>query len=183
MNRTLFLKSAPLLLAGSLALFSGSAAHAQISAQGGFTFTAPTSTVLTVTPGQTVAFSGTFQNITALEQLDSVTIGLDPNSNFGGKFTFSSPFFATLGVGQSQEFTGTLKVSSTATFSPTTFYLNANGTGDQSGSDYNFGSANFTIKLAPKTPAVPEASTTVTFGLLLAGLGLLVVRSRKRSAV
>ena len=180
MNRTLFLKSAPLLLAGSLVLFGGSAAHAQISAQGGFTFTAPTSTVLTVSPGQIVNFSGTFKNITALEQLDSVTIGLNPNVNYGGKFTFASPFFATLGIGQSQNFTGTLKVSSTATFSPTTFYLNANGTGDQSGTDYNFGSSNFTIQLAPK--AVPEASTTITFGLLLGGLGLLAVRARKRSA-
>ena len=178
-----FLKSAPLLLAGSLVFFGASAAHAQISTEGGFTFTAPTSTILTVTPGQIVNFSGTFKNITALEQLNNVIITLNPNVNYGGKFTFFSPFNATLAIGQSQNFTGTLKVASTATFSPTTFYLNANGTGDQSGTDYNFGSANFTIKLAPKVPGVPEASTTITFGLLLGGLGLLAVRARKRSAV
>ena len=180
MNTTRILKAAPALLAGTLLLAGAGTAHAQISAQGGFTFTAPANTTLTVTPGQIVTFSGSFQNITALETLNDVTIGLDPNVNYGGKFTFSSPFFATLAQGQSQKFTGTLKISSTATFSPTTFYLNANGTGNDTGTDYNFGSSNFTVKLAPA--AVPEASTTVSLGLLLAGLGLVGVRLRKRSA-
>ncbi len=177
-----FLKSAPLLLAGSLVLVGASTAQAQISAEGGFTFTTPTSTTLTVTPGQIIKFSGTFQNITALEQLDDVTIGLSPGS-YGGKFTFASPFFATLAIGQSQNFTGTLKVSSTATFNSSAFYLDANGTGDDTGENYDFGSSNFTIKLAPSTsPAVPEASTTVSLGLLLGGLALLGIRARKRTA-
>ncbi len=175
------LKSAPLLLTGALVLFGTTAAHAQISATGGFTFTAPTSNVLTVTPGQIINFSGSFKNTTALEQLNDVTIGL--NSSFPGKFTFASPFFATLGIGQSRNFTGTLKISSTATFSPTTFYLDANGTGNDTGETYDFGSSNFTVKLAPSgNPAVPEASTTVSLGLLLGGLALLGVRARKRSA-
>lgn len=176
-----FLKFAPLLLAGSLVLAGASTAHAQISAEGGFTFADPTSTMLTVTPGQIIKFSGTFQNITALEQLDDITIGLSPGS-YGGKFTFASPFFATLAIGQSQKFTGTLKVSSTATFNSSTFYLDANGIGDDTGENYDFGSSNFTIKLAPSTPAVPEASTTVSLGLLLGGLALLGIRARKRSA-
>ncbi len=180
MNSTFF-KAAPLLLAAGVALGGATAAHAQISAEGGFTFTAPTSTMLTVTPGQTITFSGAFQNITALEQLNDVTIGLDPNVNYGGKFTFASPFFATLGIGQSQNFTGTLRISSTATFSPTTFFLNANGTGNDSGTDYNFGSSNFTVRLAPA--AVPEASSLVSTGILLTlGLGAFALRSRKRTA-
>jgi len=106
---------------------------------------------------------------------------LPPDTNYGGKFTFASPFFATLGEGQSQNFTGTLKVSSTATFSPTTFYLDANGTGDDTGENYDFGSGNFTIKLAPA--AVPEASSLVSTGILLTlGLGAFALRSHKRSA-
>ncbi len=140
--------------------------------------------MLTVTPGQIINFSGTFQNITALEQLDDITIGLSPGS-YGGKFTFASPFFATLAIGQSQKFTGTLKISSTATFSSSVFYLDANGTGDSSGENYDLGSSNFTVKLVPNTPAVPEASTTVSLGLLLSlgSLGLLAARRRKLAAV
>lgn len=180
MNRTLFLKSTPLLLAGSLALFSGSAAHAQISAQGGFTFTAPTTSMLTVSPGDIINFAGAFKNTTALEQLNDVTIGL--NSSYPGKFTFASPFFASLAIGQSQNFTGTLKISSAAMFSPTSFYLVANGTGNDTGETYNFGSDNFAVKLAPNANPVPEASTTVSLGLLLGGLALLGIRARKRSA-
>ena len=175
-----FLKSAPALLAGSLVFFGASAAHAQISAQGGFTFTAPTTPAFTAAPGDIINFAGTFKNTTALEQLNDVTIGL--NSSYPGKFTFASPFFATLAIGQSQNFKGTLKISSGATFSPTSFYLVANGTGNDTGETYDFGSSNFTVTLAPKAPAVPEASTTITFGLLLGGLGLLAVRARKRSA-
>ena len=178
MNRSLLLGAVPLL--AGLALLGAPAAHAQISAQGGFTFTAPTSSTLIVRPGDTVAFSGTFKNITALEQLNDVTISLSPGS-YGGKFTFASPFFATLAIGQSKNFTGTLKVSSAATFSPTAFYLNANGTGNDTGETYDFGSSNFTIRLAPA--AVPEASSVVSLGVLMAlGLGALALRSRKRPA-
>ena len=178
MNST-FLKTAPLMLAGSLALFGGSAAHAQ-----GFTFTAPTTTFV-VTPGQVVSFSGTFQNDNTIEQIDGLTINLGPApGSYAGKFTFTSPINTgnvDLAVNQTIKFTGSLKISSTATFKPTSFYFDANATGDSSGEPYDFTSNNFTVVLAPA--AVPEASSLVSTGILLTlGLGAFALRARKRSA-
>lgn len=172
MNITAFLKSAPLLLAVSFALGGAHAAHAQE-----FSFTAPTSSALTVHPGDSITFSGSLHN-DQLEHLNAVTIGLNP-VNYGGKFTFASPFFADLAIGQTRNFTGTLKISSTATFSPTFFYLDANGIGD-SGANYDLTSSNFKVSLAANP--VPEASATISLGLLLTGLGLLAACSRKRRA-
>ncbi len=177
MNTTrTFFTTGGLMLAATLALGLAPAAHAQE-----FTFTAPTGTSLTAHPGDSIAFSGTLTNDTQLEQIDSITIGMMPTSN-GGVFTFASPFFADLAIGESRNFSGTLKVSSSAPTSTTKsyfFYLDANGTGDSSGYNYDLTSNNFSLKVVP---AVPEASTTVSFGVLLAlGLGAVAFRARKRS--
>ena len=180
MNST-FLKTAPLLLAAGCIFGGASAAHAQISSTGEFSFTAPTTYDLTVHPGETVAFSGSLTNDLGIEQIDSVTISAvtaTPGA-FSG-FTFSSPFFADIADGETLNFTGTLQVSPTANFTPTFFYLDANGIGDQSGDTYDLDSDNFKVTLAPA--AVPEASTTVSLGLLLGGLGLLGICARKRTA-
>jgi len=172
MNTALLLKAAPLLLAASLALGVAGAAQAQ-----NFTFTAPTTSSLTVRPGDIIPFSGTLHN-DQLEQIDDIIIVMG-TPNTGGKFTFTSRFFHNLAVGQTLDFTGTLKISSTATFTPTFFVLVANGVGHDSPNspDYNLTSDPFKVTLAAP---VPEASAPVSLGLLLAGLVLVAVRARKR---
>ncbi len=174
MNST-FLKTAPLLLAGSLALFGATAAHAQE-----FTFTTPTSSTLVVHPGDTITFSGSVFNDT-IDQLDGVTIGFLGNTNYASKFTFASPFFANIGRNTARPFTGTLKISNTANFTPTVFELAASGVydADPTGGTIDLTSSPFTVKLAPA--AVPEASSLVSTGILLTlGLGAFALRSRKR---
>ncbi len=181
MNST-FLKTAPLMLAGSLALFGGSAAHAQ-----GFTFTAPTTTTFTAHPGDDIGFSGTFQN-TAFVDFMNVTINLGPApGSYPGKFTFTSSSTASdLGFGSTFKFTGLLHISKTATFTSSAFYLDASGTQDDDGTgpqQADLTSNNFTVKLTPNVPSVPEASSLVSTGILLTlGLGAFALRSRKRSA-
>jgi len=182
MNST-FLKTAPLMLAGSLALFGGSAAHAQ-----GFTFTAPTTTTFTAHPGDDIGFSGTFKN-TAFVDFMNVTINLGPApGSYPGKFIFTSSSSASdMGFGSTLKFTGVLHISKTATFNSSTFYLDANGTQDDAGTgnpqQADLTSDNFTVKLLPNAPSVPEASSVVSTGVLLAlGLGAFALRSRKRSS-
>jgi len=176
MNST-FLKTAPLLLAAGIALGGASAAHAQE-----FRFAAPTSNTLIVHPGDTITFSGSVFNDT-IDQLDGVTIGFLGNTNYAGKFTFASLFSADIGRNTARNFTGTLKISNTATFTPTFFELAASGVydADPTGGTINLTSDPFKVTLAPA--AVPEASSLVSTGLLLAlGLGAFALRSRKRSA-
>ena len=118
----------------------------------------------------------------------NITINLGPApGSYPGKFIFTSIQAPTeLSFGQTQKFTGVLQISKTATFSSATFYMDANGFQDDSGTGdpqaADLTSDNFTVKLAPNIPAVPEASTTVSLGLLLGGLALLSIRARKRSA-
>ena len=177
---SIFLKTPPLLLAAGLALSGASAAHAQSNSE--FSFTTPTTSTLLVHPGDTINFSGTVTNDTQLEQIDSVTISAVTAvpGNFTG-FSFFSPFFADIADGETLNFTGTLKVSPTANFTPTFFYLDANGNGDQSGDSEDLTSNDFKVVLVPA--AVPEASSLVSTGILLTlGLGAFALRSRKRSA-
>ncbi len=176
MNST-FLQVAPLLLSAGFALLGTTAAHAQE-----FTFTTPTSSTLIVHPGDTVTFSGSVFNDT-IDQLDGVTIGFLGNTNYAGKFTFASLFFANIGRDTARNFTGTLKISNTATFTPTVFELAASGVydADPTGGTIDLTSSPFTVRLAPA--AVPEASSLVSTGILLTlGLGAFALRSRKRTA-
>lgn len=62
----------------------------------------------------------------------------------------------------------------------TSFYLDANGIGVDTQSNYDFTSNIFKVVITPN--AVPEASTFASFGLLLTGLGFAALRTRKRSA-
>ena len=159
---------------GFLALGLGShSAWAQ-----GFTFTSPVGTTLNLHPGDSVSFAGTLKN-TLSEEIDAVTIGM-VSPSAAGKFSFASPFFAAaLPVGGSRNFTGTLKVSNSAPVSTTFFYLDANGTGANSASNYDLTSDQFKVVITPN--AVPEASTFGSFGLLLAGLGFAALKTRKRT--
>ncbi len=144
-----------------------------------FTFTSPVGTTLNLHPGDTVSFAGTFKN-TAIEEIDAVTITM-VSPSAAGKFSFASPFFGTaIAARDSSNFTGTLKVLNSAPASTTSFYLDANGTGADTQSNYDFTSANFKVIITPN--AVPEASTLGSFGLLLAGLGFAALKTRKRSA-
>lgn len=173
MHTSTFLKAAPLLLTATFVFCAARTAHAQE-----FTFTAPTTSDLTVHPGDTILFSGSLHN-DQIEQIDDVTIGL--SNGYPGKFTFSSPFFFDLARNQTRNFTGTLKVSSTATFNPTFFELDASGTGDSTGESYDLISGSFKISLA--SAAVPEASSLVSLGLLLGGLSVLGICRRRPAAL
>ena len=97
-----------------------------------------------------------------------------------GKYSFASPFIADMVIGEGLNFTGTLKVLSTAPASTTFFALDANGTGLDSGNNYDVLSSNYTVIITPN--AVPKASTFGSLGLLLAGLGFAALTARKRSA-
>ena len=172
MNITSLFKSAPLLMAASFALGGVTAAHAQE-----FTFTAPTTSALTVHPGDSINFSGTLHNDTSVD-LNGVIIIINP-AIYGSRFTFFSPFFNDMAAGETLDFTGTLKISKTTVFSPTFFKLDANGM-DDTNTNHDMLSDSFKVTLAPNP--VPEASTTASLGLLLVGLGLVVACSRKRRA-
>jgi len=165
------------LTAAALGLITlGVGAH---SAQAqGFSFTSPVGTTLNLHPGDSVSFAGTLKN-TVSEEIDSVTIGM-VSPSAAGKFSFASLFFAAaIQVGGSRNFTGTLKVLNSAPSSTTSFYLDANGTGANTSSNYDFTSNDFKVVITPS--AVPEASTLGSFGLLLAGLGFAALKARKRT--
>ena len=165
------------LTAAALGLITlGVGAH---SAQAqGFSFTSPIGTTLNLHPGDSVSFAGTFKN-TGIEEIDSVTIGM-VSPSAAGKFSFASPFFGTaIAATDSRNFTGTLKVPSSAPTSTTSFYLDANGIGADTQSNYDYTSGNFKGVITPS--AVPEASTFGSFGLLLAGLGFAALKARKRT--
>ena len=165
------------LTAAALCLFTLGLGTHSAQAQN-FTFTSPAGTTLNLHPGDTVSFAGAFKN-TASEELDSVSITM-VSPSAAGKFSFASPFFAlAIPVGGSRNFTGTLKVLNSAPASTTSFYLDANGTGATTTSNYDYTSSNFKVVITPN--AVPEASTFVSFGLLLAGLGFAACSARKRS--
>jgi len=212
MNRTLFLKSAPLLLAGSFALFGGSTAHAQVTINyslGAFTFTTPNqyasfnlttrTNTLTLLPGvaqtvniqgvkftvndtnnfstadytgnvsRTLMVNGTTQN--AVQGYDLTTRSGDASTTFANDDLTLTPGSA------SQVLTFNLGSQGILKFTPE---------GIDSGGFFNEDTgvyiSNDQGKFLLTPAAVPEASTTITFGLLLGGLGLLAVRARKRSA-
>jgi len=143
-----------------------------------FSFTSPAGTTLNLHPGDSVSFAGTLKN-TVDEELDAVTITM-VSPSAAGKFSFASLFSASaIPVGGSRNFTGTLKVLNSAPASTTSFYLDANGTGATTTSNFDLTSAIFKVIITPN--AVPEASTFGSFGLLLAGLGFAALKTRKRS--
>ena len=208
---SIFLKTAPLLLAAGCIFGGASAAHAQVTLSytvSNFSFTvpggeasfktgSPSTQSVTLTPG--VADVVNFQ---------SVFFTVDPTDNAGD---FSGPASRTLTVDG-------IAHSITQNFDLTTDYGDGVNTADAtdtllfypgSAVSYNLGSQG-TLTFTPETldpggsfnavdsgtyfnnlkgrflltpaAAVPEASTTVSLGLLLGGLALLGIRARKRSA-
>lgn len=143
----------------------------------GFSFTSPVGTALNLHPGDSVSFAGTFKN-TGIEEINAVTISI-VSPSAAGKFSFASPFFGTaIAATDSRNSTGTLKVLNSAPASTTSFYLDANGTGADTQSNYDYTSAIFKVNITPS--AVPEVSTFGSFGLLLVGLGFVALKARMR---
>ena len=212
MNKTLFLKSAPLLLTASLALIGAGAAHAQVTIDyslGGYAHT-----VAYGDASFNLASSPTTQNVTLTDgiaqtvNIQTVYFDVYPttvNDDYTGSF---SRTLTVNGVTQNAVQTydlstdygdGVNTVDSTDSLifypgtTPLQFDLGSQGTLTftpetlDSGGFFNYDSGDYVTNVKGKflltaPAAVPEASTTVSFGLLLAGLGLLAVRSRKRSA-
>ena len=139
----------------------------------------------TVAPAGTVTFSGIItntSNTTVFVNGDSFT-GLDSLLTFDDTaFLNATPFSLSPGTkypvsGSANLFDITL--DSTATLgSSYSGVFNILGGADAAAQDLQ-GLAKFTVTAA----AVPETSTTLSFGLLLAAGGLLAVKMRKRSAV
>lgn len=170
---TLTLRHAGALCAGCL-IFAPAAAHAQAFA---VTFAPNTQTIF---PGQTTTFSGTITNLTT----SSLYINGDSIDPLGfGLTTDDTPFYNTfggtpvlLGAGQtynSDLFTVTDTAAQIGIFSGQfTVYGGADPTAaDQSGSQ------TFTL-LSP----VPEASTSLSFALMLAGGAAVWAIKRRRAA-
>ena len=166
-------------LAG-LALVAG-ASIAPACAQGTFTFPGPGTFTFIVSPGGFVATQAT--QIPVVFNPTAGAISTGTLSLSGGLEQFGAPGIAgtytnvtevyTPGTGPLAGFadTGTVFVSQR---SATTYDLASDTT--------TFTNSGTSFDLVPGTPpAVPEASTTASFGLLLAlGLGGLVVAARRR---
>ena len=139
----------------------------------------------TVAPAGTVTFSGIItntSNTTVFVNGDSFT-GLDSLLSFDDTaFVSATPF--SLAPGTKYPVSGSanlfdITLDSTATLgSSYSGVFNILGGADAAAQDLQ-GLAKFTVTAA----AVPETSTTLSFGLLLAAGGLQAVKMRKRSAV
>jgi len=142
---------------------------------GGATFTSSNNLTTVVTPGQVV-----FTNLTTNAFTFQGT--LTPGSvayfaGFGVAETGSSPAtIAGLSINPATTVTGFN--SSLLSFTPTAVFANFNSTLN------NFifrPGSNLTLDLSFAPAAVPEASTTVSFGLLLAlGLGGVVIAAKRK---
>ena len=138
----------------------------------------------TVAPAGTVTFSGTItntSNTTVFVNGDSFT-GLNSLLSFDDTaFVNATPF--SLAPGTKYPVSGSanlfdITLDSTATMGNSySGIFNILGGANQSAQDIQ-GNAAFTVTAA----AVPETSTTLSFGLLLTAAGVLAVKIRTRSA-
>lgn len=189
-----FLPSA-LALAGSLALgLAVAPAHAQLVIT-----SAPTLTQ-SVALGGLTTYSATLQN-----NFSSTVYFLGDNTDFtfapgptefgfpatsnntvvldDGRFSFLLPGGPSLGAGQSQTFIlFSVAAGTAATTGTYQGFFTIQGSTDPSGTPVDLATQNFQTIVTPNAAPVPEASTLVSLGLMLAlGLGgtALAVRKKK----
>ncbi len=156
-------------------------------AQGGVAFTL-NQRIVTLAQGQSFTFTGSLVNNTGVALTIKDISGLfDPTLSYD----FTSYTFPNLAVGQT--YTGALFTLTTTTGAtglggssnptpPGTYTSNPTlfDFTDPAGATVPSNTQQFTLIV---TPAVPEASTTASFGLLLAlGMGGLVVAAKRRKA-
>ncbi len=188
----LFLPSA-LALAGTLALgLAVAPAHAQLVIT-----SAPTVTQ-SITLGGFTSYSATLRN-----DFTSAVYFLGDNTDFTfapGPTEFApassnntvvlddTPYFnfvgTSLGAGQSQTFTlFNVAAGTAATTGTYQGFFTIQGSTDPSGDPIDLATQNFQTIVTPGVAPVPEASTLVSLGLMLAlGMGGTVVAARKRKA-
>lgn len=174
-----FRQAAGILSVAGLAL-APAAAHAQAFT---LTFVPATKTVL---PGFSTTFSGTITNTTATDlyingdSIDPLATGLSTDDTpFYNTFLSGSPVL--LGAGQTYALTDLFTVTdTTAAIGTYQGQYTVYGGIDPTASDQS-GFQNFTVN-APLAP-VPEASTSLSFALLLAaGAAVWAAKRRKQSA-
>ncbi len=171
----------------ALGMIAAPAAHAQLT----LTLTPDPSGF----PGDTVSFTGTLDNPTG----DTYNLdGADPTLTALGLTVDESPFNTsaplTLEPAGSTDMNGlptdsytgplfNIIIANDGSAVPGTYTGTFDITGGPSANDTGGIIATQNFSITVNAPAVPEASTTVSFGLLLAfGLGGLVVSARRRKA-
>lgn len=142
-----------------------------------------TSATQTVAPSGTVTFSGKITNTsTATVFVNNDSFNVDPLLSYDDTAFFSATPFS-LAAGASYPLSGSanlfdITLGSTATLGSTyTGTFTILGGADAAAQD-----TQSITKFSVTAAAVPETSTTLSFGLLLVGGGLLAVARRKRSA-
>lgn len=181
---TLQIKTGGLALAAAGALLlAGSAAHAQSPFQPIQVDFAPI--VETVTPGSTVTFAGTITNTTGSSIFITEDI-IDPFAS--GLTTDDTPFADTFAAGapvelasfQTYFYTDLFTVSADSGVAPGLYKGEFTVFGGSAPlADDVSGTSDFYVRVP--TPAVPEASSVVSFGLLLlGGMTVLACKNRKR---
>ena len=213
MNTALLFKSAPFLLAGCFGLIGASAATAQVTlnyAVSDFSFTAPTEDASFTTGSPSKQSVTLTPGVADVVNFQSVFFTVDTTTNAGDFPGAVSRTLTIDGVSHSitQDFdlttdygdgVNTADATDTLLFYPgsaVSYNLGSEGTltftpetldpGSFIGEDSGVYASNVRGKfLLTPAAAVPEASTTVSLGLLLSlgGLGLLAARRRKPAAV
>ena len=176
------LRPVALLLFTSLAVTGSSKVHAQ-----DFSLL-PTSTTATISsPAQatTFSFSGTVTNLTSdnLLFLTGVEYAYD-----GSGDSLGATLVPPIALGPNETFTGNIfSVTIAPNQAPGFYSKNSNGNlceflsydVDTTTGNESYYNSPYSVTILP---AVPEASTTVSFGLLLAlGLGVIIAKKKKAS--
>lgn len=189
----LTLLKTPLALAATLAALTlgGAPAHAQ-----SFTFSFSPVTG-TAAPGGTASYTGIFDNQTATDYFitGATFTSADPNSGGLQGFFNGDPANGDPATGAFEVFSHTTQTVGSvfqlaldpslpaATYNGTVTFVGQTASDFQggSGSDAALGDAALTLHAAGGAAPVPEASSVVSLGLMLAAGAVLVLR-RRRSA-